>query len=326
MPDARTRPLGDRRERVVVAGGDARDVRRVVGVLRVERRVRVLPRRLAAARTPCATITFGVVYWRVPLREAGGIREAGRREEDVALVEPVVDDPDLHALARGRERRAPHGRRADQLRRPVEQRVVRDARPDGGAGDPARARASCGARDDDGHPVQRRRRSASATRAAGMRAWIVAWSVRCADASVRRYETLAGARTSRRWCAVVARGERRGRAAIACGERRLRERHDDLDEPRARGAGGPARRACAGGGKQRRATPGRLRRNRAKRRRIDTVHAPAARRAPGYTVPPRGCGGIGRRARFRSVWAKARGGSSPLIRMTGSVRGLPFLG
>jgi Phage integrase family len=37
----------------------------------------------------------------------------------------------------------------------------------------------------------------------------------------------------------------------------------------------------------------------------------------GYTVAPRGCGGIGRRARFRSVWASARGGSSPLIRIAG---------
>src|SRR5690349_2492405 len=37
---------------------------------------------------------------------------------------------------------------------------------------------------------------------------------------------------------------------------------------------------------------------------------------PGYTGRPRGCGGIGRRARFRSVWASARGGSSPLIRIT----------
>jgi hypothetical protein len=35
----------------------------------------------------------------------------------------------------------------------------------------------------------------------------------------------------------------------------------------------------------------------------------------GYDGHPRGCGGIGRRARFRSVWAKARGGSSPLIRI-----------
>jgi hypothetical protein len=30
---------------------------------------------------------------------------------------------------------------------------------------------------------------------------------------------------------------------------------------------------------------------------------------------PRGCGGIGRRARFRSVWMQVRGGSSPLIRI-----------
>jgi hypothetical protein len=35
----------------------------------------------------------------------------------------------------------------------------------------------------------------------------------------------------------------------------------------------------------------------------------------GYTGAPRGCGGIGRRARFRSVWGKPRGGSSPLIRI-----------
>ena len=35
----------------------------------------------------------------------------------------------------------------------------------------------------------------------------------------------------------------------------------------------------------------------------------------GYTVAPRGCGGIGRRARFRSVCPSGRGGSSPLIRI-----------
>lgn len=33
-------------------------------------------------------------------------------------------------------------------------------------------------------------------------------------------------------------------------------------------------------------------------------------------APSRGCGGIGRRVRFRSWWAKARGGSSPSIRTT----------
>jgi hypothetical protein len=35
---------------------------------------------------------------------------------------------------------------------------------------------------------------------------------------------------------------------------------------------------------------------------------------------PRGCGGIGRRARFRSVWGQPRGGSSPLIRIAKSAR------
>jgi hypothetical protein len=39
-----------------------------------------------------------------------------------------------------------------------------------------------------------------------------------------------------------------------------------------------------------------------------------------YTGPSRGCGGIGRRARFRSVWGKPRGGSSPLIRIATSSR------
>ena len=38
-------------------------------------------------------------------------------------------------------------------------------------------------------------------------------------------------------------------------------------------------------------------------------------RSPGYTSAARGCGGIGRRARFRSVWGQPRGGSSPLIRI-----------
>jgi hypothetical protein len=46
---------------------------------------------------------------------------------------------------------------------------------------------------------------------------------------------------------------------------------------------------------------------------------------PLHCRPPssRGCGGIGRRARFRSVWGKPRGGSSPLIRITDSGRLCP---
>ena len=43
-----------------------------------------------------------------------------------------------------------------------------------------------------------------------------------------------------------------------------------------------------------------------------------AQRATATIAAPRGCGGIGRRARFRSVWGKPRGGSSPLIRIAAS--------
>jgi hypothetical protein len=66
------------------------------------------------------------------------------------------------------------------------------------------------------------------------------------------------------------------------------------------------------------ATP-RLRRSRRslaqRRRRLCRRPPLKAWRRRRYTVGPRGCGGIGRRARFRSVWGKPRGGSSPLIRI-----------
>src|SRR5438309_9723804 len=64
-------------------------------------------------------------------------------------------------------------------------------------------------------------------------------------------------------------------------------------------------------------------RDRARASQIELVRAARVQAAPGYTVAPRGCGGIGRRARFRSVWGKPRGGSSPLIRIvrTGPCRG-----
>src|SRR6185369_9152932 len=45
------------------------------------------------------------------------------------------------------------------------------------------------------------------------------------------------------------------------------------------------------------------------------THGEKAAKSRRYTVPASGCGGIGRRARFRSVWGKPRGGSSPLIRI-----------
>ena len=70
------------------------------------------------------------------------------------LVDAVVDDPDLHSLSSGGQGRAPERGRADQLRRPVEQRVVRDAGPD--ARDTAHASepTELGAGEDDREPVQ----------------------------------------------------------------------------------------------------------------------------------------------------------------------------
>ena len=55
-----------------------------------------------------------------------------------------------------------------------------------------------------------------------------------------------------------------------------------------------------------------------RKRRHGTRAVAVGARGRGYTVAPRGCGGIGRRARFRSVWEQSRGGSSPLIRIGGA--------
>ena len=55
-------------------------------------------------------------------------------------------------------------------------------------------------------------------------------------------------------------------------------------------------------------------------RRAGARGAPELARGRGYNAGPRGCGGIGRRARFRSVWGQPRGGSSPLIRIANFVR------
>jgi hypothetical protein len=49
------------------------------------------------------------------------------------------------------------------------------------------------------------------TRAVGIAATIRLWSARCAEASVRRYETAAGARTSSRWRVVAAAARPRSR-------------------------------------------------------------------------------------------------------------------
>ena len=103
-----------RGECVVVAGGDACDVRRVVGKGRIERGVRVAPMIRRRGKRP-----RHYHLWRrvgaVAFREAGRIAESRRIEIHVALIESVVDDRNLHALPRRGERRPPNGRRPDQL-------------------------------------------------------------------------------------------------------------------------------------------------------------------------------------------------------------------
>ena len=92
---------------------------------------------------------------RVPLRVARRVLVAGGVEERVRLVDALVDDPDLHPLARVGPRRPPDDGRADQLRRAIEARAVGRARPDardaGYAGEPCHRSA----RHDDGEAVQR---------------------------------------------------------------------------------------------------------------------------------------------------------------------------
>ncbi len=154
--------VGSRR-RVVVAGRDPRDVRRVEGVDGVERPVGVLPAR-RRRREGARDDDLGRRVRGVSLREAGGIRVAGRFEVWVRLVDPVVDEPDLDALAGGGELRAPERGRADQsrawIRRGRSSRggriecVIRDARPDGRARDRVQA-CEIGRGEDDGDAVER---------------------------------------------------------------------------------------------------------------------------------------------------------------------------
>src|SRR4030095_13959655 len=79
---------------------------------------------------------------------------AGRREEWMPLVDPLVDDRDLHSLAGVLEPGAPERGRTDLLGAPIELRSVANTRVD--LGD-ARQRAETGelrAGQDDGHAVR----------------------------------------------------------------------------------------------------------------------------------------------------------------------------
>ena len=93
-----------RRGRAGDAGGDAGDVRAV------ERRVGIDGEAPGCARVRAGEDARDDHLRRRPLRaaprEAGGVREAGRIEERVRLVDAVVDDRDLDARCRRRRSRA----------------------------------------------------------------------------------------------------------------------------------------------------------------------------------------------------------------------------
>ena len=114
-----------RRRRAGVAGRDPRDVRAVEGGGPVERELAPLVCAGAHER-PCDDHLR-----RRPLLAALGesrrIGEAGRVEEAVGRVDPVVDDRDLHPLAAAAARRGERAR-ADQTRAAVERERVPVAR------------------------------------------------------------------------------------------------------------------------------------------------------------------------------------------------------
>ena len=71
-----------------------------------------------------ATMTFAVVKRVCPLGKPGGIVYPAGSKNGWLLVDPGVDDPDLHPLPQRPERGSPQRRRADLARRPVERRSV----------------------------------------------------------------------------------------------------------------------------------------------------------------------------------------------------------
>ena len=76
---------------------------------------------------PRAAITFGVVEPVMPFGKPGRVREAGRAEERVLVVDAVVDDRDLDPFA-PRSGQPREGRRAENGRPAVQVEAVRVAR------------------------------------------------------------------------------------------------------------------------------------------------------------------------------------------------------
>ena len=272
---------------------------------------------------------------RLALREAGRHRVAGRVEERMPVVDSVVDDRDLHPLACGREALAPETGRADRGRAPVELRPVDRAAVHGGDAVDLLQPPDRSGRDDDGERVQddpvapadlrlpgRRRRSGRQPAPArpGCR---VSRLKRRARVEVEPPLASAAAATARR----TATGARRRPApSTAVGNRRAdrARRQAQAAPPRARPRGKPHvsdaesyARDVKNFSRSRLYDPVRRKEDRCARLATATaaartatartatastaVSAAAQQEGRGYNCRPRGCGGIGRRARFRSV-------------------------
>ena len=159
-------------------------------------------------------------------------------------IDPVVDDADLHSLARGRERGAPDRGSADQLRRPVEQLVVGHARPHlGDASHTAELRDAPG-RNDDGETVQHDAVRPPHARAGDRRPDPVLHRALCS----RKRGQVRAARRGPQQQPVRAREGRVGERALVrdqLRERRRLEGHDDLDIRRVGGCCGHERKQSA---------------------------------------------------------------------------------
>ena len=126
---------------------------------------------------------------RLALREARRIREAGRVEVRVGRLEAVVDDPDLHAVAGGREGRRPRACRRrsapGRLDRRAARGSARSARPSPTPGHVREQRRVCERGQDDGEAVRDEPVAPADLRGRDRRDWMRSRERACAAASSR---------------------------------------------------------------------------------------------------------------------------------------------
>ena len=232
-----------------------------------------------------AAITFAVVKRCWPFGKTGRHRVAGRVEERVTLIHTGVDHADLDTLTCRFETGAPDGRCADLLWASVELRdVSRRGEHVAHSGDIAEQRHLC-AREHDGEAVR--------------------------DDPIAPADPCIGEVSLR---GATERHAAPRRCAFRCPESVRGGPRPGRRRPPLVHRGAPPYRTC-------RQLDGAEREHRGGHceQRGDPGHR-EMRRAEARIGRPRGCGGIGRRARFRSVCPKGRGGSSPLIRIIDSSR------